>query len=74
MGGDLNEVVDIRSGLAYLMVKWKRIALVMLAGALIGGCFGSMKGSKSQTEAAAGYEDTLRSARAACSIFCTNRR
>lgn len=67
MGGDLNEVVDIRSGLAYLMVKWKRIALVMLAGALIGGCFGSMKGSKSQTEAAAGYEDTLRSARAACS-------
>ena len=66
MGGDLNEVVDIRSGLAYLLVKWKYIALAVLAGALIGGCLGSMKSSKPQT-AAAGYEETLRSARAACS-------
>ena len=37
MGGDLNEVVDIRSGLAYLLVKWKFIALAVLVGALIVG-------------------------------------
>ena len=67
MGGDLNEVVDIRSGLAYLLVKWKFIALAVLVGALIGGGFGSMKNPKSQAEASSGYEDRLRSARAACS-------
>ena len=67
MGGDLNEVVDIRSGFAYLLVKWKLIALALLAGALIGGCFGSIKSTKSQEEVPGGYEDTLSSARAACS-------
>ena len=67
MGGDLNEVVDIRSGLAYVLVKWKFIALAVLVGALIGGGYGSMKNPKSQTGASAGYEERLRGARAACS-------
>ena len=67
MGGDLNEVVDIRSGLAYLLVKWKFIALAVLVGALIVGCYGSMKNPKARTGASAGYEERLRSARAACS-------
>ena len=67
MGGDLNEVVDIRSGLAYVLVKWKFIALAVLVGALIGGCYGSMKSPNARTGASAGYEERLRSARAACS-------
>ena len=67
MGGDLNEVVDIRSGLAYVLVKWKYIALAVLVGALIGGCYGSMKSPNARTGASAGFEERLRSARAACS-------
>ncbi|MBQ8052735.1 MAG: hypothetical protein IJ198_02860 [Lachnospiraceae bacterium] len=67
MGGDLNEVVDIRSGLAYLLVKWKIIAFVMLAGVLIGAFYGNRKGAQTQNTAAAGYEETLQNARAACS-------
>ena len=66
MGGDLNEVVDIRSGLAYLLVKWKIIAFVMLAGVLIGAFYGSRKGAQTQNAAAVGYEETLRAAREAC--------
>ena len=63
MGGDLNEVVDIRSGLAYLLVKWKIIVAAMIAGALIGALLSGRIGARTTGS----YEDSLRNARAACS-------
>ena len=63
MGGDLNEVVDIRSGLAYLLVKWKIIVAATIAGALIGALLSGRIGARTTGS----YEDSLRNARAACS-------
>ena len=37
------EVVDIRSCIAYLMVKWKILLLALILGVLAGGGFGYMK-------------------------------
>lgn len=67
MGRDFDEVVDVRSGLAYLLVKWKIIVLAAVIGAVIGGTYGGMKSSQSQSTAVTGYEETISNARAACS-------
>ena len=37
------EVVDIRSCIAYLMVKWKILLLALILGAVAGGAFGVYK-------------------------------
>ena len=54
------EVVDIRSCIAYLMVKWKILLLALILGVLAGGGFGYMK---QKTAAAApaqvSYEEKL---------------
>ena len=60
------EVVDIRSCIAYLMVKWKILLLALILGVLAGGGFGYMK---QKTAAAApaqvSYEEKLQSLRSA---------
>ena len=60
------EVVDIRSCIAYLMVKWKILLLALILGVLAGGGFGYMK---QKTAAAApaqvSYEEKLQSLRGA---------
>lgn len=46
MGSDREEVVDIRSGLAYWMVKWRWIVLAALIGALAAGGLGYLQNHK----------------------------
>ena len=50
MGSDLEDVVDIRGGIAYLLVKWKWIVLAALIAALLGAGFAYAKGSKAPAE------------------------
>lgn len=51
MGSDREEVVDVRSGLAYWMVKWRWIALAALIGALAAGCLGYLQNHKKASPA-----------------------
>ena len=68
MGSDREEVIDVRSGLAYLMVKWRWIVLAALIGALAAGGFAYMKNHrKAETGGAAEvtYEEKAAKLRAA---------
>ncbi len=67
MGSELEEVVDIRSGIAYLLVKWKLIVLIALVAAVLAGGFGYMKRTRQSTGTAVSYEDRVKKARAALS-------
>ena len=67
MGSELEEVVDIRSGIAYLLVKWKLIVLIALIAAVLAGGFGYMKKTRQSTGTAVSYEDRVKKARAALS-------
>jgi len=59
------EVVDIRSCIAYLMVKWKLLLLALILGALAGGAFGYMKQKNAAAPAQVSYEEKLKSLRSA---------
>ena len=43
MENDREEIVDIRSCIAYLMVKWKVLLIALLLGVLAGGVLGILK-------------------------------
>ena len=58
------EVVDIRSCIAYLMVKWKILLLALILGALAGGALGVYKQKTTTAEPAkVTYEEKLQSLR-----------
>ena len=59
------EVVDIRSCIAYLMVKWRILLLALILGALAGGAFGYMKQKNVAAPAQVSYEEKLQSLRSA---------
>lgn len=65
MGSDLEEVVDIKSGIAYLLVKWKLIVLIALICAAVGAGYASVKKSQQKTGVVVSYEDKLKKARGA---------
>ncbi|HAB94641.1 MAG TPA: hypothetical protein DCF49_07760 [Lachnospiraceae bacterium] len=67
MGSDLEDVVDIRGGIAYLLVKWKWIVLAALVAALAGAGFAYVKGAKSPTETVVSHEEKVEKRRAALS-------
>lgn len=50
MGSDLEEVVDIKSSIAYLLVKWKLIVLIALICAAAGGGFAMVKRAQQSKE------------------------
>ena len=59
------EVVDIRSCIAYLMVKWKILLLALILGALAGGAFGVYKQRTASEPTQVSYEEKLQSLRGA---------
>ena len=65
MENDREEIVDIRSCIAYLMIKWKILLLSLLIGALAGGALGFVKQRAVPAPAAqaATYEEKLQSLR-----------
>lgn len=65
MENDREEIVDIRSCIAYLMIKWKILLLSLLIGALAGGALGFMKqrAVPAPSAQAATYEEKLKSLR-----------
>ena len=65
MENDREEIVDIRSCIAYLMIKWKILLLALLIGALAGGALGFMKqrAVPAPSAQAATYEEKLKSLR-----------
>lgn len=65
MGSDLEDVVDIRGGIAYLLVKWKWIVLAALIAALLGAGFAYAKGSKAPAETVVSHEEKVEKLRAA---------
>lgn len=66
MGSDLEEVVDIKSSIAYLLVKWKLIVLIVLICAVVGGGYATVKRSR-QSKGSSGisYEEKLEKSRKA---------
>lgn len=65
MGSDLEDVVDIRGGIAYTLVKWKWIVLAALIFALAGAGFAYVKGSKTTGETVVSHEEKVEKLRAA---------
>ena len=65
MENDREEIVDIRSCIAYLMIKWKILLLSLLIGALAGCALGFVKQRAVPAPAAqaATYEEKLQSLR-----------
>ena len=59
------EVVDIRSCIAYLMVKWKIMLLALILGAVAGGAFGVYKQKTASAPTQVSYEEKLQSLRGA---------
>ena len=59
MGSDLEDVVDIRGGIAYTLVKWKWIVLAALIFALAGAGFAYVKGSKTTGETVVSHEEKV---------------
>lgn len=53
------EVVDIRSCIAYLMVKWKLLLLALILGALAGGALGFVKQKQAGQATQVSYEEKL---------------
>ena len=52
------EVVDIRSCIAYLMVKWKIMLLALILGAVAGGAFGVYKQKTASAPTQVSYEES----------------
>ena len=65
MGNEHEEVIDTKSGFAYLLVKWRIIVLVALAAGLLGGIFGYMKKAAKPAESVLSYEERVEKARKA---------
>ena len=59
------EVVDIRSCIAYLMVKWKIMLLALILGAVAGGAFGVYKQKTASAPTQVSYEEKLQTLRSA---------
>ena len=59
------EVVDIRSCIAYLMVKWKILLLALILGALAGGALGVYKQKSAAAPTQVSYEEKLETLRGA---------
>ena len=59
------EVVDIRSCIAYLMVKWKIMLLALILGAVAGGAFGVYKQKTASAPTQVSYEEKLQTLRGA---------
>lgn len=59
------EVVDIRSCIAYLTVKWKILLLALILGALAGGALGVYKQKSAAVPAQVTYEEKLGTLRSA---------
>ena len=59
MGNEHEEVIDTKSGFAYLLVKWRVIVLVALAAGLLGGIFGYVKKASKPVETVLSFEERV---------------
>ncbi len=65
MGNEHEEVIDTKSGFAYLLVKWKVIILAALVAGLLGGVFGYVKKAAKPAETVLSYEERVEKTRKA---------
>lgn len=67
MGNEHEEVIDTKSGFAYLLVKWRVILLAALVMGLLGGVFGYVKKAAKPAETVLSYEERVEKSRKALS-------
>ena len=65
MGNEHEEVIDTKSGFAYLLVKWRVIVLAALVIGILGGIFGYVRKAAKPAETVLSYEERVERARKA---------
>jgi len=65
MGNEHEEVIDTKSGFAYLLVKWRVIVLAALVIGILGGIFGYVRKAAKPAETVLSYEERVEKARKA---------
>lgn len=67
MGYEHEEVIDTRSGFAFLLVKWKVVVIAALIAGILGCVFGYVKAATKPAETVLSYEERVEKARKALS-------
>ena len=65
MGNEHEEVIDTKSGFAYLLVKWRVIVLAALVLGILGGVFGCVRKAAKPAETVLSYEERVEKTRKA---------